>query len=220
MAQSPVKIGVVGCGNISGIYFKNARGVEGHRGGRGRRPDRERAAPRPRSSASPASVPCRTPGRPEIEIVLNLTIPKAHAEVALAALKAGQARLQREAARHPPRRRQPRCSDLPPRRRLRVGGAPDTFLGAGIQTCRKLIDDGCDRRARRRHRLHDVPRPRELAPGPGVLLQAGGGPMFDMGPYYLTALVNLIGPIAPCLRLERASPSRSARSRASRSTAR
>src|SRR5690606_787053 len=78
---------------------------------------------------------------------------------------------------------------------LRVGSAPDTFLGAGIQTCRKLILDGVigeplSAVAFMMARGHEF-----WHPAPEFYYQQGGGPMFDMGPYYLTALVALIGPI-------------------------
>ena len=79
---------------------------------------------------------------------------------------------------------------------LRVGCAPDTFLGGAHQTCRKLIDDGAIGQPRRRHRLLHVPRPRALAPDPAFYYERGGGPMLDMGPYYITDLVNLLGPVA------------------------
>ncbi|MDR1030474.1 MAG: Gfo/Idh/MocA family oxidoreductase, partial [Treponema sp.] len=78
---------------------------------------------------------------------------------------------------------------------VRVGCAPDTFLGAGIQTCRKLIDEGWIGRplsavAFMMHHGHE-----HWHPNPGFYYKPGAGPLFDMGPYYLTALVNLLGPI-------------------------
>jgi predicted dehydrogenase len=80
--------------------------------------------------------------------------------------------------------------------KVRVGGAPDTFLGAGIQTCRKLLDDGWIGKpvaavAFMMNHGHE-----NWHPGPEFYYKKGGGPMFDMGPYYLTALVNLLGPVA------------------------
>jgi predicted dehydrogenase len=78
---------------------------------------------------------------------------------------------------------------------VRVGNAPDTFLGAGIQTCRKLIDDGWigDPVAAAAFLVNRGPE--HFHPNPEFYYKKGGGPMFDMGPYYLTALVNLLGPI-------------------------
>ncbi|MDL2229599.1 Gfo/Idh/MocA family oxidoreductase, partial [Treponema sp. OttesenSCG-928-L16] len=80
-------------------------------------------------------------------------------------------------------------------KKVRVGGAPDTFLGAGIQTCRKLLDDGwigtpVSAAAFMMNHGHE-----HWHPAPEFYYKTGGGPMFDMGPYYLTALVNLLGPV-------------------------
>jgi predicted dehydrogenase len=78
---------------------------------------------------------------------------------------------------------------------VRVGGAPDTFLGGGLQTCRELIDTGAigtpvAATAFMMSRGHE-----HWHPNPAFYYQVGGGPMFDMGPYYLTALVSLLGPV-------------------------
>jgi predicted dehydrogenase len=129
-----------------------------------------------------------------IELVLNLTVPKAHVPVALAALGAGKHTycekplgIDRDQGRQ--------VIDLAKQKGLRVGCAPDTFLGAGIQTARKLLDDGAIGRpvaftANMQCRGHE-----SWHPSPEFYYEAGGGPMFDMGPYYLTALLNLFGPV-------------------------
>ena len=78
---------------------------------------------------------------------------------------------------------------------LKVGGAPDTFLGAGLQTCRKLIDDGAIGRPVSATAFMTCHGHESWHPDPEFYYQAGGGPMLDMGPYYLTALVSLIGPV-------------------------
>ena len=194
MSIKPVKVGLVGCGNISDIYFKNCRSF----------PALDLVAcadliPE-RAQAKAATYGCRacTPEEiladPEIEIVLNLTIPKAHASVALKALGAGKSAynekplaITREDGRQ--------MLDLAQRMQVRVGGAPDTFLGGGIQTCRKLIDDGWIGEPVAAVAFMLGHGHESWHPDPDFYYQAGGGPMFDMGPYYLTALVNLIGPI-------------------------
>lgn len=131
---------------------------------------------------------------PSIEIILNLTIPKAHVPIALRAIEAGkhtyaekplgvnieEGRTLLAAAK---------------KKNLRVGCAPDTFMGAGIQTSRKLIEDGAIGKpvaftAFMMGRGHE-----HWHPSPEFYYQVGGGPMFDMGPYYLTALLNLLGPV-------------------------
>jgi predicted dehydrogenase len=78
---------------------------------------------------------------------------------------------------------------------VRVGGAPDTFLGAGIQTCRKLIDDGWIGAPVAATAVMMNHGPEDWHPSPDFFYKDGGGPMFDLGPYYLTALVNLLGPV-------------------------
>ena len=77
---------------------------------------------------------------------------------------------------------------------MRVGGAPDTFLGGGLQTCRKLIDDGAIGRPVTAFARMMSSGMESWHPNPEFFFKPGGGPMFDMGPYYLTALVSLLGP--------------------------
>jgi predicted dehydrogenase len=78
---------------------------------------------------------------------------------------------------------------------LRVGCAPDTFMGAGLQTCRKLIDDGAIGVPVAATAFMMGHGPERWHPDPEFFYKVGGGPMFDMGPYYLTALVSLMGPV-------------------------
>ena len=190
-------IGIVGCGAISGIYLENltrrfrdarvvacADLVRGAREGRGREVRRGegvhggRAAPRPRRSRSS----------------LNLTIPKAHAAVSLAALAAGK-HVYLEKPLAVTRADGARVMKAARKAGKRVGGAPDTFLGAGIQTCRKLIDDGAIGRPIGATAFMTCHGHEGWHPDPEFYYQAGGGPMLDMGPYYLTALVTLLGPV-------------------------
>jgi predicted dehydrogenase len=206
----PTKIGVIGCGQISGIYFETAQRLK----------DIEIIAC---ADVVPEAVTFRadmyniprryTPEQllddPEIDIVLNLTNPAAHAEVARQILEAGKSvygekplATNREDARA--------MLDLAARKRLRVGCAPDTFLGGGIQTCKKLIEDGAigapvaavayfmshgpEMWAFREPRPENPTRQSVTTKPPGFYYTPGVGPMFDMGPYYLTALAVLIGP--------------------------
>ncbi len=195
MSKQPARVGIVGCGTISGIYLQNSKLLEAFEVVACADLVPERA----RSRAAEFGVP-RACGveellaDPEIEIVLNLTIPKAHAEVALAALAAGKSvynekplAVSREDAR--------RMLDLAAAKGLRVGCAPDTFLGGGLQTCRKLIDDGAIGEPVAAVAFMMSHGHESWHPDPDFYYQPGGGPMFDMGPYYLTALISLIGPI-------------------------
>jgi predicted dehydrogenase len=126
--------------------------------------------------------------------VVNLTIPKAHAEVALQVLKAGKS-VYNEKPLAVTRDQAKSMLKLAATKKVRIGCAPDTFLGAGIQTCRKLIDDGWIGKPVAATAFMMCRGHEGWHPDPDFYYQPGGGPMFDMGPYYLTALINLIGPI-------------------------
>ena len=194
MAITPTKVGIIGCGNISGIYFQAGKtfdilDIKGCS---------DLISERSEAKASEFGCKAMTNDEiyadPEIKIVINLTPPLVHAEIALASLEAGKnahgekpLAVSREDGR--------KIVELAKSKGLRVGSAPDTFLGGGIQTCRKLIDDGwigepIGATAFMMCRGHEG-----WHPDPEFFYKAGAGPMFDMGPYYLTALVNLMGPI-------------------------
>ena len=130
---------------------------------------------------------------PDIDTVVNLTIPAAHAQVNLQAIEAGKSVYAEK----------PLAIELAEGRKtlekaaehgVRVGCAPDTFLGGGLQTCRKLIDDGAIGEPVAANAFMLNPGPESWHPRPQIFYQTGGGPMFDMGPYYMTALVSLLGP--------------------------
>ena len=190
-----VKVGIVGCGNISNTYLRIGPEWEAIDIVACADLVAERAVDRAREyGLSRACGVEELIADDDIDIVLNLTIPHAHFDVARAALAAGKAAYNEK----------PLCIaraegrallDLASERGLRLGGAPDTFLGAGLQTCRKLIDDGvigepvaatAFMMGRGHERWH---------PDPEFFYKSGGGPMFDMGPYYLTALIALLGPV-------------------------
>jgi predicted dehydrogenase len=195
MTASAARVGLIGTGNISGIYLENGKLFE----------NIEIVAcadmfvDRAQAKAQQYGVPkaCSVDellADPTIEIVINLTIPKAHGEVALAVLEAGKhvynekpLALSREEAR--------RMLDLAAAKGLRVGCAPDTFLGAGLQTCRQLIDQGVIGEPVAATAFMMSHGPESWHPDPEFFYQPGAGPMFDMGPYYLTALTTLIGPV-------------------------
>lgn len=131
----------------------------------------------------------------EVEIVLNLTRPFEHFEVITAALMAGK-HVYTEKPLGATFEEGQELFALAREKGLMLGGAPDTFLGAGIQTCRKLIDDGMigEPIGASAHMIchgHE-----SWHPDPEFYYKRGGGPMMDMGPYYVTALVNLLGGIS------------------------
>lgn len=130
-----------------------------------------------------------------VEIVVNLTIPAAHAEVATKAIAAGKNvwtekpfALDRESGLQ--------LLAAAKAAGLRVATAPDTFLGAGLQSARRLIEEGGIGTPLTALTLLQSPGPESWHPNPDFLFQAGGGPLLDIGPYYLTALVQFFGPLA------------------------
>ncbi len=190
-----VGVGVIGCGVISGAYLTAAKDfpILDIRGLADMLPAAAEARAK-EFGLKAVSVEALL-ADPTIEIVLNLTVPKAHVEVGLKALDAGKhvysekplgvrfkdgKKLMRRAAK----------------RGLRVGSAPDTFLGGSHQTCRKLIDAGKIGEPVAGTAYFMCPGHERWHPAPDFYYQAGGGPILDMAPYYLTDLVNLLGPVA------------------------
>lgn len=192
----PVKIGIVGCGNISGIYFKAGKTFSILDIAACADLDLGRAKAKAEENGIPKA--CTTEellADPEIEIVVNLTIPNAHYDVCLAALKAGK-HVHVEKPLSITREQGKELLEVAKQNGLLVGCAPDTFLGGGHQTCRKLIDDGWIGTPIGATAFMTCHGHESWHPDPEFYYKAGGGPMFDMGPYYLTALVTLMGPIS------------------------
>ena len=193
--MEPVKVGVVGCGNICDIYFKNARRFEILEVIVCADLIIERAEAKADEHGLPKA--CSTEELledPEIELLINLTIPKAHAEIGIPALEAGKS-LHTEKPLAVTREDGRRMLDIAREKGVLIGAAPDTFLGAGLQTCRKLIDDGWIGRPVAATAFMMCHGHENWHPDPEFFYKPGGGPMFDMGPYYLTALVSLLGPV-------------------------
>ncbi len=194
MNQSSTKVGVIGCGNISGAYFNISKTFKVFDIVACADLDVERA----KSKAQEYSIPkaCSVDellADPEIEIVINLTIPQAHGPVGLQLVEAGKS-VYNEKPLSVTREQAQQMLQTAERKGLRVGCAPDTFFGGGLQTCRKLIDEGAIGEpvaATAFMMSHGV---ESWHPNPDFFYQPGAGPMFDMGPYYLTALTMLLGP--------------------------
>lgn len=190
-----MKVGIVGCGNIAAVYFRKCQELRNLEVVSCSDLDLDRA----REKAAEYGVAKVYPyaemlADPDVEIVVNLTIPKVHAEVALAAIAAGKHTygekplgIDREEGRQ--------VIEAARKAGVRVGSAPDTFMGAGIQTCRKLIDDGAIGQPVATTAFMLGHGPEAWHPNPEFFYKRGGGPMFDMGPYYITALVNLLGAV-------------------------
>lgn len=192
-----IKIGIIGCGNISDIYLQNCTKLFNNlevKAVADLIPEKAKAKALEYGIPKVYNVE-ELLSDSEIEIVLNLTIPLAHAEISLAALNAGKS-VYSEKPLATNRDDGRKILDLAKEKGLYLGCAPDTFLGGGIQTCRKLIDDGWIGEPIASTAFMTCHGHESWHPDPEFYYQSGGGPMFDMGPYYLTALVNLMGPVS------------------------
>ena len=189
-----VKIGIIGCGNISGIYLQKAQTFEILQVAACADLIMERAQAQGAKYGVKAVTVEQLLADPEIEIVVNLTTPQAHYPVALQALQAGKS-VYNEKPLTVKRQEAQEILSLAKQKGLLVGGAPDTFLGAGLQTCRQVIDSGKIGRPVAATAFMLCHGHEGWHPDPEFYYKIGGGPMFDMGPYYLTALVHLLGPV-------------------------
>ncbi|MBS4210024.1 Gfo/Idh/MocA family oxidoreductase [Bacillus sp. FJAT-50079] len=190
-----LKVGIIGCGNISSIYMENCPKFEYLDLVACADLDIQRAqAQAEKYSICHAYTVEELLADPQIVLVINLTIPKAHAEISIQALQAGK-HVYCEKPLAVTREEGQRILQIAAEKGLYVGSAPDTFLGAGIQTAIHLVKNGAigtpiGASAFMMSRGHE-----HWHPDPGFYYDVGGGPMFDMGPYYLTALISLLGPI-------------------------
>lgn len=193
--SGPAGIGVIGAGNISTQYLTNlttfgdvdVRFVADL--------DVDRAAAQAQAYGVPGSGTVdELLSHDDIEVVVNLTVPSVHVEVAEQVLAAGKHTwsekpfaLERESGRA--------LLAAAQSAGLRVATAPDTFLGAGIQSSLRLIRDGGIGDPHGALTLMQSPGPESWHPNPAFLFDVGAGPLFDIGPYYLTALVQFFGPV-------------------------
>lgn len=201
-----VTVGIVGNGNISPIYLKNLtqlfHPIVTVKGVCDLIPERSAKA------AADWNIPVIYEtmydmfADPEIEIVVNLTTPKQHYGVAIEALKAGK-NTHSEKPMSVNRENAVELFALGREKGLLVGVAPDTFMGGGIQTCRKLLDDGYIGRPLGAAAYMTCHGHESWHPDPEFYYEQGGGPMLDMGPYYVTALLNLLGPVKQLCGLSR-----------------
>ncbi len=196
--MATIKIAIIGIGDISGIYLKNITSLF-------KEIEIIGVCDLVREKAEKAKEDYNIPKiydtmhdvfkDPEVDIVLNLTRPYEHFDVTKAALEAGK-HVYSEKPLAATLEEGKILTELAEEKKLMLGGAPDTFMGSGIQTCRKLIDDGfigepVGAAAFMICRGHE-----SWHPDPEFYYKHGGGPMMDMGPYYITALVNLLGGVS------------------------
>ena len=192
--MSRVGIGIVGCGNISSAYLSAAKHFPILNIKALADINPEAAQSRGREFGIPAVNIQSLLDHPEIEIVLNLTVPQAHVEVGLKAVAAGK-HVHSEKPLGISVAEASRLMEAAKARGVRIGCAPDTFLGGAQQTCRKLIDERAIGDVISGTAFFMCPGHEKWHPSPAFYYATGGGPVLDMAPYYLTSLVNLLGPI-------------------------
>jgi len=129
-----------------------------------------------------------------VDIILNLTIPQAHFEISKLALEAGK-HVYSEKPMSIKYDEANELVNLAKDNNLYIGNAPDTFLGGGGQVARKFVDDGDIGKVLTGNFIFAFPGVQEFHPNPESWFQSGGGPVIDMGPYFFTTLVNLLGPV-------------------------
>lgn len=195
----PLNIGIVGAGKISGAYLSTLERLTSLRltAVTDLDPGRAQAvADRAPAGEDVAVVPsvAALVARDDVDAVLNLTIPAAHADVALAALRAGK-HVYGEKPLAANREEADVVLAAAREAGLRVGCAPDTVLGTGTQTARKAVDDGLIGRPVAATAFMTGAGHERWHPDPEFYYRPGGGPLLDMGPYYLSALVHLLGPV-------------------------
>lgn len=193
--MSAVGVGVIGVGVISDTYLENLRSfpdvevlIVGDL-----LPDRARAQAEKYGVPGHGS-PADVLAHPDVQLVVNLTIPAAHVEVSSAAIAAGKhvwsekpLGLDRDAVAA--MLEQARAAGV------RVGSAPDTLLGPGFQSARRAIEAGVIGEPLFAQTAFQTQGPDLWHPNPGFLFAHGAGPLLDMGPYYFSALVSLLGPV-------------------------
>lgn len=200
-----VNVGIIGCGNISSAYINGCRQFE--------MLEVTAVADIIMDAAYAKAAEHHIPhvysvdemlAAPDIEIVINLTIPAAHAAVSLAAIAAGK-HVYSEKPLAISRADGLAILQSAQANGVRVGCAPDTFLGGGLQTCRRLIEQGAIGQPVAATAFMLSHGPEGWHPNPHFFYQEGAGPLFDMGPYYITALIHLLGPVQQVAAMARTS---------------
>jgi predicted dehydrogenase len=191
----PLRVGIVGCGTIVGAYLQTFKRLTSVELVAAADLDYSRAENVARSCPGVRAVSVDDLIADEqVDLVLNLTIPASHADVTLRAIRAGKSVYSEK----------PLASTTLDGRMLleearaagvRVGCAPDTVLGTGIQTARKAIDDGLIGAPIAATATFGTPGHERWHHNPDFYYVPGGGPLLDMGPYYITALITMLGPV-------------------------
>jgi predicted dehydrogenase len=195
-SRQPLNVGIVGCGTISAAYLKTFARLDAVKVVAVADIDFSRAqAVATTHPGVRALTPEQLLADAGVDVVLNLTIPAAHAEVALGAIATGKSVYgEKPLATSTAEAR--KVVEAAAAANVRIGCAPDTVLGTGIQTARKAVDDGNIGTPISAIAILGTPGPERWHPNPDFYYLPGGGPLLDMGPYYISALITLLGPVA------------------------
>ena len=193
-SKGKLGIGVVGCGNISMTYLRNAALFAGVELRACADISADAIALRAREYGIRALSVDQLLADPEVDLVLNLTVPAVHFDVTMSALSAGKHVFTEKPLATSAADGRILVTEAK-RRGLRLGSAPDTFLGAAGRRARRLMEEGAIGRAVSGTAFMMGRGMEHWHPNPHFYYQPGGGPVFDMGPYYLTMMVNLLGPV-------------------------
>lgn len=190
-----MRVGIIGVGNISGQYLAQIPTLPGLQLVAIADLDATRAAEVAAEHGARALSVDELLTDPEVDAVLVLTTPQSHAELSLRAVQAGKHVYLEKPLALATAEAAPVLAEAAARG-VRVGCAPDTVLGTGIQTARALIDDGTIGTPLGAHVAWSAPGHELWHPNPAFYYQPGAGPLFDMGPYYLSSLLTFFGPVA------------------------
>ena len=189
-----LRVGIIGCGNISTAYLQLASMFKGY--------DIVAVADinmdNARARAAEFDVRAQTVddllAAADVDLVINLTIPAAHVEVSRAILKAGK-HVYSEKPFVLSLAEAQELGDIAKAEGVRIGSAPDTFMGGSHQLARKLIDAGAIGKVTSGAAVVMSSGMEDWHPNPDFFFQKGGGPILDLGPYYICNLVQLLGPV-------------------------
>lgn len=193
--KTKLRVGVIGCGNISMTYLRNAVLFNGVKLRACADISADMSALRATEYGIRALSVDALLADPEIDLVLNLTIPAVHFDVTMSALSAGKHVFTEKPLATSAADGRKLVAEAKARRLL-LGSAPDTFLGAAGRRARRLMDEGAIGRPVSGTAFMMGRGMEHWHPNPQFYYQPGGGPVFDMGPYYLTMMVNLLGPVS------------------------
>jgi predicted dehydrogenase len=202
--MSPFNVGVIGIGDISDVYINNLKTYDVVKvvACAGRDLEKARRKADAHGLRKAYATPQALVSDPEIDIVLNLTLPGVHAELTMMALEAGKhVYTEKPLAATFQEGRQ--VLDFAKGRGLTVCCAPDTFLGGRLQTCRKLIDDGSIGEVTAASAFVVSHGHEWFHTSPDFFYKRGAGPLLDIGPYYVTALVSLLGSAKRCAAMSK-----------------